>query len=293
MDNLTTVPPRINTTPRKLSDEDHVFIKQLVTLDPTIFKHEIHDKLYQYSNTPLTSISTSTLSRTVRHRLGELKWTHKCVQQSNRSRWSHGNILYTRNFMDYVGNLNVFDIHFVDESGFSVNSGTRYYGSSEIGSKALHIAKHSIGPNYTLFLMIGLNNKFFAYVTEGASDSNKYIEFIHQAVNSYDQNGEPVLYPGCCIVSDRALIHGRLSMQVLEPYLAERNIDYFYLPSYSPTLNPCEGIFSYLKFLTKSDRFQQLLDYYVPTAIHTGVTFLSPELIYRFFKDVSCNYMNL
>ena len=195
LDNLTTVPPWINTTPQKLSDEDHIFIKQLVTLDPIIFKHEISDKLYQYSNTPHTSISSLTLSRTVRHRLGELKWTHKRVQRSNRSRWSHGNILHTRNFMDYVSNLNVFDICFVDESSFSLNSGTKYYGSSEIGSKALHIAKHSIGPNYTLFLMLGLNNKFFAYVTEGASDSNKYIEFIHQAVNSYDQNGETSTLP--------------------------------------------------------------------------------------------------
>ena len=52
---------------RKLLEEDHLFIKQLVTLDPTIFKHEIREKLFQYSNTPPQAISIPTLSRTVRY----------------------------------------------------------------------------------------------------------------------------------------------------------------------------------------------------------------------------------
>ena len=104
--------------------------------------------------------------------------------------------------MDHVSSLNVFSIRFVDEAGFNINSSVRQYGSSEVGSRALKVSKHHVGPNYTLFLMVGLNNKIFAYVNEGPSDSNTYIEFITQALNSHDQNGEPVLYPGCCIVLD-------------------------------------------------------------------------------------------
>ena len=67
-----------------LSEEDHKFIEQLVLLAPTIYKWEIRDKLFQYSNTPPRSISIPTLSRTVRHRLGPIKWTRKRVQCSNR-----------------------------------------------------------------------------------------------------------------------------------------------------------------------------------------------------------------
>ena len=95
--------------------------------------------------------------------------------------------------MDHIGALDVNSIRFVNECSFSINSGIRYYGSSEVGSKALHVSKHDIGINYTLFLMVGLNNKIFAYVTEGPSDSHTYVEFIHQAVNSFDTNGLPVL----------------------------------------------------------------------------------------------------
>ena len=95
--------------------------------------------------------------------------------------------------------------------------------------------------------MVGLNNKIFACVTEGPSDSHTYVKFIHQAVNSFDTNGLPVLYPGYCIVSDRALIHGKRAMDILYPYLGQNGIDYFYLPTYSPCLNPAENCFSYLK----------------------------------------------
>ena len=288
------IPPK-NTPCRlwKLSEEDHLFVCQLMTLDPTIYKSEIREKLWQYSNTPFQSISISTISRTVCHRLGVLKWTRKHVQHSNRDRWAHGNILYTRNFMDHVGTLDVNSIRFVDECSFSVNSGIRYYGSSEVGSKALHVSKHDIGINYTLFLMVGLNNKIFAYVTEGPSDSHTYVEFIHQAVNSFDTNGLPVLYPGCCIVSDRAPIHGKHATDILYPYLEQNGIDYFYLPTYSPCLNPMENCFSYLKSLMKSSDFQELLRFYVPTAICNAIPYLTHDMILNFFKNVSCNYMNL
>ena len=151
-------PKRIPQNKRLLSEEDHQFVKQLVLLDPTIHKTEIQDEIYQYSNSPPPSISISTLSRTVRHRLGVLKWTRKRVQRSCKDWWNHGNTLYTRNFMDHVSSFSPYHIRFVDECSFNVNSGNRYYGSSEISSRALHISKHNVGPNYTLFLMLGLNN---------------------------------------------------------------------------------------------------------------------------------------
>ena len=279
--------------PRKLSDEDHLFIKQLVTLDPTIYKYEICEKLFEYSNTPPQGISIPTLSWTVRYRLGLLPWTRKRVQRSNRDRWLYGNILYTRNFMDHVSTLDVYSLRYVDEAGFNINSSLRHYGSSEIGSHALKVSKHHVGPNYTLFLMVGLNNKIFAYVSEGPSDSNTYIEFITQALDSNDKNGEPVLYPGCCIVSDRAPIHGRRSMDILGPSLEERDIEYYYLPPFSPDLNATEQAFACIKHLMKTSEFQTLLEYHVPTAIYQAMSYMTPGLMYKLFKDVSYNFMNL
>ena len=117
--------------------------------------------------------------------------------------------------------------------------------------------------------MLGLNNKLFAYVSEGASDSNTYIEFVHQAVNSYDINGEPVLYPGCCIVADRAPIHGQCALLVLEPF------------------------FSIVKGLMRTREFQTMLQYYVPTAIYESVSHVPPNIVYKLLRNVLCNYMNL
>ena len=141
--------------------------------------------------------------------------------------------------------------------------------------------------------MLGLDNKIFAYISEGASDSFTYIDFIHQAVNSQDINGFPVLYLGCCIVADRAPIHGQHALEILEPYLEELDIQHFYLPSYSPTLNLVEEAFGFLKALMRTTYFQKLLQFYVPTAIYESVTYLTPDIVYKLFRNVSCNYMNL
>ena len=181
----------------------------------------------------------------------------------------------------------------MDECSFNVNSGTRYYGSAEVGSRALHISKHNVGPNYTLFLMLGLNNELFAYVSEGASNSNTYIEFVHQAVNSYNTNGKPVLYAGCCIVTDRAPIHEHHALRVLEPYLNELDIQHFFLPSYSPCLNLVEEFFSIVKGLMHTREFKTMLQYYILTAIYESVTHVPPNIVYKLFRNVSCNYMNL
>ena len=56
--------------------------------------------------------------------------------------------------MNHVSSFNPYHVRFVDECLFNVNSGMRYYGSAEVGSRALHISKHNVGPNYTLFLML-------------------------------------------------------------------------------------------------------------------------------------------
>ena len=108
--------------------------------------------------------------------------------------------------------------------------------------------------------MLGLNNKLFAYISEGPSDSNTYIEFIHQAVNSYDRNGEPVLYLGCCIFANWAPIHGQHALAVLESYLNELDMHHFFLPSYSPCLNPIEEFLSVNKGLMRTREFQSMLE---------------------------------
>ena len=112
-------------------------------------------------------------------------------------------------------------------------------------------------------------------------------------MNSWDINGFPVLYSGCCIVADRAPIHSQCALDILEPYLEELDIRHFYLPAYSPMLNSCEEAFGYLKTLMRTTHFQNLLQFHVPTAIYASVTYLTPDIVYKLFRNASCNYMNL
>ena len=68
---------------------------------------------------------------------------------------------------------------------------------------------------------------------------------------------------------------------MLLPYLNERDIQHFFLPSYSPCLNPVEEFFSIVKGLMRTREFQTMLQYYVPTAIYESVSHVPPNIVYK------------
>ena len=64
----------------KITEEDHEYIKMLVSSDPTIYKSEIRSLLVENSNTinDTSDISLTPLNRTVRSRIASGKiWTRK------------------------------------------------------------------------------------------------------------------------------------------------------------------------------------------------------------------------
>ena len=44
---------------------------------------------------------------------------------------------------------------------------------------------------------------------------------------------------------------------------------------------------------TCTREFQTMLHYYVPTAIYESISHVPPNIVYKLFRNVSCNYMNL
>ena len=68
------------------------------------------------------------------------------------------------------------------------------------------------------------------------------------------------------------------ALWVLQPYLDELDIQHFYLPSYSPCLNPVEEFFAIIKVLMRTREFQTMLQYYVPTAIYESISHVPPNI---------------
>ena len=286
--------PRVNSS-RILSEEDVDYVRQLVSINPTIYRSEIRDLLLENTNSAFNDISLSTVKRTVRHRLSAdaKPWTRKKTQRSNLNRWTDHNLIYTRTFLRHVSTLDVYSIRFMDESSFHINTGVRLYGSALRGERAVDISKHYVGPNYTLFYLAGLLDKAYCKITTGPSTTLDFIDFIHEACEARNSRGEPVISPGCTIIADNAAIHGGLADRVLTPYLVERNVTLCRLPKYSCDLQPLETAFSLIKRQMARPYFQRLVQYSVPLAVMESVELIDHEKMYKFFKGVSGNYMNL
>ena len=68
---------------------------------------------------------------------------------------------------------------------------------------------------------------------------------------------------------------------------------YYFLPKFSPDTNAAEEYISLVKGRLKESYFQTLCSYHVPTAVLAAVGTIGPDIVYKYFKNVSCNYLNM
>ena len=74
-------PPNIHTL---LSDEDVDYIRDIVSIKPTIYRREIRQLLVENTNSAFTNVSLSTIKCTICHRLSiDKPWTRKKITRSN------------------------------------------------------------------------------------------------------------------------------------------------------------------------------------------------------------------
>ncbi len=280
---------------RKLTQEDELYVEQLLTLNPTMYRKEVISKVLQYSNTPdLLSVSLTTIGRTIKKRLSGGEWTRKKVKSSNQNRWSDDNMRLTQTYFDFISRQDKFSIKFMDEAGVNLNASKRTYGYAPKGEVAVEISKHVQGPNHTVNLLVGLDGTKFCTVLTGASETYSYINFWHEAMNAYSDTGYAVLRPGDIVVVDNCPFHHSEAERILTDYFEDYNITYMFLPRYSPDLNPVEACFMKMKKLLKQGYYQNLLrDNFVAPAVLDTIAEISLSDIFGFYKGCTGNYMNI
>ena len=288
---------RPSGTGRLLTPQDEHYVAQLVSMRPTIFRREIKDLLLRYSNTlsPNSSLSESTISRTIKHRIGPKgkKVTRKKVTVSNEARWPWDNIVYTANFTNYIGSLNPYTVCFVDESHFQFENCQRKYGSSLSGSKCLSIQKQPTGICCSLILLITLRGDHYAECIEGTVNSFDFVRFMSNALDARAHDGQFIVKPSYTICLDNATLHKGQSLQLLRPLLHRRVVDYVYLPPYSPDLSAVEFAFGHIKQTLKQEPFKTYVNLDLKLAIKRCCAQLTSSLMYSFYKSVTDNYMHL
>ena len=275
--------------PNILNEDDLNYIQYLIQGKPTISLEEIHGKLMRTSANPKlqeNGISISRISHAIRNYLPGGKMTLKKVTHVDSHRYTEGNLRYIQQYIDFVSQTNPLTLKYMDEAGVCVSTGRRNYGHSVIGERCIEISRH-IGNNrnYTVNLLVGVDGTNFCRVLEGSSNTEEYINFISEAVRSYNDNGNPVLKPGDILLVDNLSYHHNEGERILCPFLAQHGIQYGFTPRYSPFFNPVEECFSQLKSALKSLELSDLLHRNVPLAVHLSSQSITNDNIINYYRN--------
>jgi len=125
---------------------------------------------------------------------------------------------------------------FVDESGAKTNM-TRRYGRAPRGERAYDSVPHGRWETTTMIAAMGRNGPQAPWVLDGPMDGSAFAVWAGQVL-------APTLAPGDIVVLDNLAAHRNASaVEAIRDVGAE----VWYLPPYSPDLNPIEKMWSKIK----------------------------------------------
>jgi transposase len=129
----------------------------------------------------------------------------------------------------------------IDEFG-SHTALTRTYARSPRGSRAHGSAPRNHGPNRTTIASLTLDGLGSGLVLEGAITTRAVEAYVEHIL-------APTLQPGQIVAMDNLRQHRSARTRAL---IEARGAELWFLPSYSPDLNPIEEAFSKVKTLLRS-----------------------------------------
>lgn len=146
---------------------------------------------------------------------------------------------------------NYLDIFYADATGFN-QTGYVPYGWQPLG-EYIEITPEK-GKNLQLFGLMSKDNRFEGYASNQALNSAMVIAFIDDFATKITQK--------TVIVLDNAPIHHSLEFESRIEEWKEQDLYIFYLPTYSPHLNPIEILWRKVKYewllYEQIDTFEEL-----------------------------------
>ena len=152
------------------------------------------------------------------------------------------------------------DLVFVDESGVRTDL-TRRYGRAPKGERVREAVPHGRWKVLTLVGALSTKGVQASMTVEAATDAEVFSTFVEHVL-------APTLRPGQVVVMDNLSAHKQPKIRRL---LAARRCRLWYLPAYSPDLNPIELAWSKLKtFLRRAKaRHRPALEQAVDAGLRT------------------------
>jgi len=149
---------------------------------------------------------------------------------------------------------------FVDECSTNIALVARYARAPR-GQRAHGKAPRNWGPNVTLISSINLEEGLGASMSiEGSADRESFSLYLEEVLC-------PALRRGQIVVMDNLSVHKSRSVREL---IEDRGCELWFLPAYSPDLNPIEEAFSKAKEILKKAKARTLEALFEATARAVG-----------------------
>lgn len=140
--------------------------------------------------------------------------------------------------MESFASQGIVDLYYFDESGFNLTPNLPYAWST-IGETLSIPAKMSRNLNVLGFLNIN-SSKLFASITYDRVDTDVVIEVFNLFANQINKD--------TIVVLDNAAMHTSKKFQAQITKWKAKGLMLFYLPPYSPQLNPIEQLWKFMKY---------------------------------------------
>ena len=159
---------------------------------------------------------------------------------------------------------------FLDETGAKTNM-TRLYARAKKGERAVDYAPHGHWSTTTLVAALSAQGAIAPMVLDGPMDRVSFEAYVEQVLI-------PALAPGSIVIMDNLAAH---KSTIVAEMLHDAGADLWYLPPYSPDLNPIELMWSKVKNSlrrAKARTQETLFD-----AIAEALQEVTPEQSHNFF----------
>lgn len=239
---------------KRLTPTDEFLILELVAEKPGIYLRELQAEVYKNTG---TQISVSSIC-TFLHKNG---FTHRKLSRVSGQRCE-----FLRS--QFMEDLSIFSIDmfvFVDESGSDNRDTLRKYGYSLRGQPAKALSLFPRGKHLSVIAAMCCDGVIGCQIHEGGVNSEAFQAFLDMELASklLPFNGTN---PRSVVVMDNASIH---HSDQLVSSLEDLGVLVYFLPPYSPDLNPIEELFSKVKSVMKANEYV-LEDYDLETSILCG-----------------------
>ncbi len=167
---------------------------------------------------------------------------------------------------------------FIDESGAKTNM-TRLYGRAKNGARAVDATPGGHWSTTTMISSIRLDGSTAPMVVNGATNKEVFKVYIEKFLL-------PTLNKGDVIILDNLSAHKSKEIREL---IESAGADLWYLPPYSPDLNPIEKMWSKVKSILR--KLKARTEAELITAIAQALDHVTPQDVKGWFK--SCGYANI